>query len=124
MAGTMRDLKVWQEAVALAGDVTRCVHGCSRRETRQLTDRLLHTALDVASRVADGSSRPGAAERAHLFREARSSLAILDTHLAIGRAAGLIPAAALGPLTTRSGIVGRLLGGYLALAERLDERSA
>ena len=118
MSNGLRDLKVWQEAVALAGDVTRAVHGCSRRETRQLTDRLLHVALDVPARIADGYERAEQAERVQLYRQARGDLAVLDTLLAVTRQAGLVTPAAQAQLTARGTVVARLLGGYLAAAER------
>jgi four helix bundle protein len=120
MSSGLRDLKVWQEAVALAGDVTRAVHACSRRETRQLTDRLLHVALDVAARIAEGYERPAQPERMQLYRQARAALAVLDTLLAVARHAGLLPAPALAPLSSRAAVVGRLLASYLTLAERTD----
>jgi four helix bundle protein len=120
MSSGLRDLKVWQEAVALAGDVTRAVHACSRRETRQLTDRLLHVALDVAARIAEGYERPAQPERMQLYRQARAALAVLDTLLAVARHAGLLPAPALVPLSSRAAVVGRLLASYLTLAERTD----
>ena len=118
MAAGVRDLKLWQEAVGLAADLTRTIHGCSRRETRQLTDRLLHVALDVPARIADGYERADQAERLHLYRQARCDLAVLDTLLAVTRQAGLVTPAAQAQLTTRCTAVGRLLGGYLAAAER------
>jgi len=120
MSSGLRDLKVWQEAVALAGDVTRAVHACSRRETRQLTDRLLHVALDVAARIAEGYERSAQPERMQLYRQARAALAVLDTLLAVARHAGLLPAPALAPLSSRAAVVGRLLASYLTLAERTE----
>jgi four helix bundle protein len=120
MSSGLRDLKVWQEAVALAGDVTRAVHACSRRETRQLTDRLLHVALDVAARIAEGYERSAQPERMQLYRQARAALAVLDTLLAVARHAGLLPASALAPLSSRAAVVGRLLASYLTLAERTE----
>src|SRR5581483_8599167 len=37
MAGSLRDLKVWQEAVALGGEVLRVVRHSARRETKPAT---------------------------------------------------------------------------------------
>lgn len=119
MAG-IRDLKLWQEAVGLAADVTRAVHGCSRRETRQLTDRVLHVALDVPARIAEGYERGETGGRVAHYREARAALAVLDTLLAVTRQAGLLPAPLHAQLAGRTATVGRLLAGYLALVERTD----
>lgn len=43
MPSGMKDLKVWQEAVALAGDVVRTVRQSTRRETRTFTDQMMST---------------------------------------------------------------------------------
>ncbi|HEY0970177.1 MAG TPA: four helix bundle protein, partial [Gemmatimonadales bacterium] len=123
MANGIRDLRLWQEAVALGGDVTRVVHGCSRRETRQLTDRILHTALDVAAHVAAAYERPSPAEQARGYRDARAMLTRLDTLLAIARQAALITPPTLQQLTTRSAAVGRLLSGYLTFVDRQADES-
>lgn len=118
MASGIRDLKVWQEAVMLGGEVARAIHGCSRRETRVLTDRVLHAALDVGTLVAEAYEEPESAERSQLYRRARARLAVLDTLLAATRQAGLLPPQALSQLTSRTGTVGRLLSGYLTFVER------
>jgi hypothetical protein len=54
MAGGVRDLKVWQEAVALAGEVVRAIRQAARRETKTVTDTVAITALAVATHIADG----------------------------------------------------------------------
>ena len=118
MAPGIRDLRLWQEAVALGGDVTRTVHGCSRRETRQLTDRLLHTALDVSGHVAVAYERSAPPDQARGFRDARAALTRLDTLLAIARQGGLLTPLAFQQLSARTTAVGRLLGGYLTFVDR------
>ena len=127
MTPGLRDLKVWQESVALGGDVARVVQRHSRRETRELTQRLLGESLTLAAAVADGSSRPGPADQRERFREARRALAAVETHLAIARHADLVPAQTAAQLGTRTQSVGRLLTGYLAYLDRQveeEERAA
>ena len=120
MSNGIRDLRLWQESVALGGEVARAIHGCSRRETRQLTDRILHTALDVAERVAEGYERPPS-EQARCYRRARATLTVLETLLAIARQANLLPPAAHTQLATRIGTTSRLLTGYLTFVNRRVE---
>ena len=117
MSNGIRDLRLWQESVALGGEVARAIHACSRRETRQLTDRILHTALDVAERVAEGYERPPA-EQARCYRRARATLTVLETLLAIARQANLLPAPVHTQLATRIGTASRLLTGYLTFVSR------
>jgi len=121
MAPGLRDLKVWQESVALGGDVARVVQRHAKRETRGLTEKLLHESLALAAAVADGSSCPAAAEQRERFREARRALAAVETHLAIARHADLVPAQIAAQLGTRAQGVGRLLTGYLAYLDRQVE---
>ena len=123
MANGIRDLRLWQEAVALGGEVTRTVHGCSRRETRQLTDRILHTALDVGAHVAAAYERPAPPDQARGYRDARATLTRLDTLLAIARHAGILTPAAMQQLSARSATVSRLLSGYLTFVDRQAEEA-
>ena len=121
MAPGLRDLKVWQEAVALGGEVARAVHRHARRETRELTQRLLGDALTLASAVADGSALATPSEQRVRFQDARRALAGVETGLAIARHAELVPAALAAQLGTRTASVGRLLAGYLSYLDRQVE---
>ena len=123
MGPGLRDLKVWQESVALGGDVARVVQRHARRETRELTQRLLGESLTLAAAVADGSSCPAPSEQRERFREARRALAAVETHLAIARHADLVPAPVAAQLGTRTQSVGRLLTGYLAYLDRQVEEA-
>lgn len=118
MAANVRDLKVWQEAVALAAEIVKTARQTSRRETKVVTDQLMLTALSAASTVADGYGRYTASEQRQLYRAAKRELLRLDTQLAILRQADQISAQAHADLSNRIQGVLRLLGGYLVYLER------
>jgi four helix bundle protein len=118
MAATVRDLKVYQEAVALAGDIIRAVRQSARRETKVVGDHLMLLAAAVAEHIADGYSRYTTLEQQQLYRAAKQELLKVDAYLGICRHADIISAAAYGDLISRSQIVHRLLGGYLVYLER------
>jgi four helix bundle protein len=118
MATGVRDLKVWQEAVALGGEVLRVVRHSARRETKTATDALILTALAVASHVAEGYGRYTAPEQRQLYRAAKRDLLRLETQLAILRHADLLSLAAHGDLVKRTHHVSRLLAGYIVYLER------
>jgi four helix bundle protein len=118
MSTGVRELKLWQEAVALGGEVTRHARQHARRETRAFTDQMVGTALAVATSVADGYGRPAAAEQRDCYRRAKRFLAELETALAVARHAELVSPAALAQLSLRIASVSRLLAGYLAFIER------
>jgi four helix bundle protein len=118
MAGGVRDLKVWQEAVALGGELLRVVRHSARRETKTATDTLIATALAVACHIAEGYGRYTAPEQRQLYRAAKRDLLRLETQLAILRHADLLSIAAHGDLVKRTHHVARLLAGYLVYLER------
>lgn len=125
MATGLRELKLWQEAVALAADVLRLARGAAKRETQAVTDRLTKAAADVAVRVAAGYTHDSAATQLEYYIGARESLVEVESLLAVGRQAGLLPADAALAAAARAGTVHRLLAGYVAYVGRqLAEASA
>ena len=118
MAAGVRDLKVWQEAVALAGEILRIVRQGARRETKSATDALAATAIAVATDIADGYGRYTIGEQRQLYRAAKRDLLRLETQLAVLRHADLVSAAAHTELLKRLHSVARLLAGYLVYLER------
>jgi four helix bundle protein len=118
MAGGVRDLKVWQEAVALGGEVLRAVRQCARRETKTATDTIILTAFAIASHIAEGYGRYTAPEQRQLYRSAKRDLLRLETQLAILRHADLLSLTTHGDLMKRAQSVGRLLAGYMVYLER------
>jgi four helix bundle protein len=118
MSANIRDLKVWQEAVALGAEVVRQARQGARRETKVVTDQLMVVALTAASTIAEGYGRFTAPEQRQLYRSAKRELLRLETQLAIARQADLISAQAHSDLSNRVQSVSRLLGGYLVYLER------
>jgi len=118
MAGSLRDLKVWQEAVALGGEVLRVVKHSARRETKTATDAIIVTAIAIAGHIAEGYGRYTAPEQRQLYRAAKRDLLKLETQLAILRHDDLLSLAAHGDLLKRTHHVARLLAGYMVYLER------
>ena len=118
MAAGIRDLKVWQEAVALAAETVRSARQSARRETKVVTDQLMLTALAAACAIADGYGRYTSSEQRQLYRTAKRELLRLETQLAIARQADLMSAQTHADLSNRIQSVSRLLGGYLVYLER------
>jgi four helix bundle protein len=118
MSASIRDLKVWQEAVALGAETVKSAKQNARRETKTVTDQLMLTALSVAGAIADGYGRYTAAEQRQLYRAAKRDLLRLETQMSIARQADLMSAQTYADLTGRIQSVARLLGGYLVYLER------
>ena len=125
MAASLRDLKIWQESVALAGDLTRALRQSTRRETKALTDRMMLTAVSIAEQIADGHARYATQEQREAYRGAKRDLLLVETQMAVARHADLIPASAQAVLLDHIQLLHRLLAGYLVYLDRqLTEEKA
>jgi four helix bundle protein len=118
MSSGLRELKVWQESVGLAGDVIRALRSNVRRETKAVSDTVMLTALAIGSHIADGFARPAAADQKESYLAAKRALFRLESELAVARHAELMPAGALSDIGARSAQVARLLTGYLVYLDR------
>jgi four helix bundle protein len=114
----LKDLKVWQEAVALAADVVRSMRQSNRREIKAITEHTMLTVMVMAEHVAEGYGRYAAGEQRHLYRTAKRDLLRLETALAIARQADLLNAAHHAQLAARIQTVNRLLSGFLVYLDR------
>ncbi|MFN2567324.1 MAG: four helix bundle protein [Gemmatimonadaceae bacterium] len=118
MATAIRDLKLWQEAVALAGEVIRALRPANRREVKSVAEHVMATAVAVATHITDGYACYEAGEQHELYTTAKRELLRLETHLALARRADLLTAERDAELATRTQAVARLLVGYLAYLDR------
>jgi four helix bundle protein len=118
MSSGVRELRVWQESVALAGDVVRAIRQGMRRETTCLSEAAMATALAIPIHVAEGYARATPPEQREAYLAARHALLRLDTELAVAKHADLLPSGAFAELTARAGQVSKLLGGFLAYLDR------
>lgn len=118
MPAGVKDLKLWQEAVALAGDVMRAVRQHGRKEVPWFLDELAGTATAIAISIADGYARGDALDQQRMFEQARRSITSFETHLAIARHGAALPPEALSALAARCTSVSRLLAGFLTFIER------
>ena len=118
MSSGLRDLRIWQDSVALGGDVVRALRPQVRRETHAVSDAIMLTALSVGAHVADGYARHTPAGQRESYMLARRALLRLESELAVARHAELVPAAACAEFSTRSGQLSRMLTGFLLYLDR------
>jgi four helix bundle protein len=85
VARSYRDLLVWQKAKALAVAVYRATECFPKHELYGLTAQIRRSAVSVASNIAEGQGRLGAAEFRHFLGQARGSLLELDTQISIAK---------------------------------------
>jgi four helix bundle protein len=124
MSSGVRELRVWQESVSLAGDVVRAIRQGVRRETKAVSDSVMATAVAVSAHIAVGYARATPAEQRESYLAAKLALARLESELAVAKHADLLPAGAFADLASRSGQVAKLLTGYLVYLDRQIADSA
>src|SRR5688572_21343431 len=102
MQAGVKDLKLWQEAVALAGDTMRAARQYGRKELPWFVDELLTSAAGIATGIAEGYHRADALDQQRVFEQARRSLTRFETQLAIARYGVLLPPETLSSLAARA----------------------
>ncbi|MFL5563091.1 MAG: four helix bundle protein [Gemmatimonadaceae bacterium] len=123
MPSSVRELRVWQEAVGTAGEIAKLARK-ARPESRALVDVLIRCSAEVALAIARGHAKEGAIAQREGFCLARDAIASLETGLAIARHAELFPLPACADLGLRAGHTARLISGYVTYLDRLVEADA
>src|SRR5688572_15640583 len=114
----LKDLRVWQEAVALAAEVIRSLRATNRREIKSITEHTMLTAMTMAEHIAEGYGRYAPAEQRQLYRAAKRDLLKLETDLAVARQSDLVSVTHHAQLVARMQTVNRLLSGFLVYLDR------
>jgi four helix bundle protein len=118
MGLVLKDLRVWQESVALGAEVIRAMRQANRREVKAVAEHAMLTALVMAEHVAEGYGRYAPGEQRQMYRMAKRHLLRLETSIAIVRQAELISATQHAELAARIQGVSRLLSGFLVYLDR------
>src|SRR5687768_7859391 len=114
----LKDLRVWQEAVALGAEVIRALRATNRREIKSITEHTMLSAMTMAEHIAEGYGRYAPSEQRQLYRAAKRDLLKLETSLAIARQSDLLSVTHHAELSARIQTVSRLLSGFLVYLER------
>ena len=114
----LKDLRVWQEAVALSAEVIRSLRATNRREIKSISEHTMLTAMVMAEHVAEGYGRYAPGEQRQMYRAAKRDLLRLETSLAIARQSDLVSVTHHAQLVARMQTVNRLLSGFLVYLDR------
>ena len=79
---SFQDLRVWQEAMKLAGEIYRCTANFPKHELYGLNQQIRRAAVSVPSNIAEGKGHHTDKEFTHFLFHARSLLE-LETQLMI-----------------------------------------
>jgi len=79
MGGTYRDLRVWQSAMELTGNIYRATKKFPAEEKYGLSSQLRRAAVCVASNIAEGKGRSSDKELLQFLSRARGSVYEIQT---------------------------------------------
>jgi four helix bundle protein len=113
MAGSFRDLAVWQRSVELALAVYKLTSVFPESERFGLISQLRRAAVSIPSNIAEGYGRSSKGEYVQFLGHARGSNSEVETQLVIARALGFGSKQAIESAEGLCNEVGRMLGGVL-----------
>jgi len=104
-----RDLRVWQEAMALASDCYVLTKAFPKEEVYGMTAQIRRAAASIAANVAEGHGREGARSFVQFLRVSQGSLKELETHLLLAERVQIAEPSAVAPILARCESLGRML---------------
>lgn len=116
---SFRDLRAWQEALALAVDIDRLVASLPRGRAA-LADQLRRASGSVHANIAEGSGRSSRREYLRSLDFAKGSLLEVESNVAMIRAARLWSPSDVSAVELRIVRTGRLLDGLIASLRKGD----
>ena len=118
MVKSFEDLRVWQEAMALAESVYAICKQLPKDEMYGLASQMKRSAVSIASNIAEGSERNGSKELLHFLYIAKGSLAELQTQVMLARRIEFI-----GDITRVMGAIDKLSRGLSSLIKSIQYKS-
>jgi four helix bundle protein len=106
-----RDLKVWQQAMALTKAVYEVTARFPKQEIYGLSSQVQRAAVSIPSNIAEGHARESPRDFARYISIAMGSAAELETQLMLAQELGYATQEDVSKLLESSAEVGRMLRG-------------
>ena len=110
---SFRDLRVWQEAMALTVEIYKCTAEFPKHELYGLTQQIRRAAVSVPSNIAEGKGHYSDKEFSRFVFHARGSLLEVQTQLLIAEQLQYLSRLDAQRLTAIAEGVGRALSGLI-----------
>ena len=113
MSASLKDLRVWQEAMRFAIDVYRSTAQFPKHELYELSQQLCRAAVSVPSNIAEGKGHRSDREFGKFLLHARGSLLEAQTQLMIAKELQYLPVEEAERLLASSDTIGRSLNSLI-----------
>jgi four helix bundle protein len=104
-----RDLRVWQDAMALAEACYAVTAAFPREEMFGMTAQVRRAAVSIVANIAEGHGRESTPSFVHFLRVAQGSLKELETHVLLSQRVRLLTDHTAESLLGRCEILGKRL---------------
>ena len=120
MSSDFKNLIAWQKAMDLVDRVYALTDEFPRHELYGLTSQLRRAAVSVPSNIAEGQARFSKPDFRHFLRQARGSLAEVQTDVLIAARRGYVSHDACVGLEEQVEEVTRILNGLIRSSETVS----
>jgi len=124
MAGSFKDLVVWQKAVALSKEIIIRTWKFPEAEKFALGDQIRRAIVSIPSNIAEGQQRHSRVEFRRSLRIARGSLGEVETQLIIAKELGYLSSTELDRYAAQLSVIGKLLNGLISSLQRNPKAAA
>ena len=115
-----RDLRAWQETMALAESCYRLTRPFPKDEMFGLTSQIRRSAASVPANIAEGYGRESTGSFVQYLRISQGSLKELETHLLLAERVGTAKQADVGPVPDQCETAGKILRGLIRSLQSKD----
>ncbi len=119
-----RDLRVWQNAMDLAGTCYQLTRRFPKEELYGMTSQVRRASVSVAANIAEGHGRNNRGDYIQFLRIAQGSLKELETHLLLSQNLKICPSNEVGPILDQCDAIGRMLHGLIRSLQAGRKRAA
>jgi four helix bundle protein len=113
-----RDLRAWQQAMALVTEIYRITRAFPKEELYGLVSEIRRAAVSSPSNLAEGHGRNSRNEFRQFIGQARGSLSEVETQLEISKNLGYVKANTADALMAQADAVGKMLTGLRSWSEK------
>ena len=119
-----KDLRVWQEGMAIAEDCYRLTQRFPKAELYGMTSQIRRSASSVPANIAEGSGRENRGELIQFLRIAQGSLKEVETHMLLSVRVGLTTQAAVEPILNQCASEGKQLRALIRSLQEKQRRGS
>ncbi len=113
MAQDYKELVAWQKGIELVTDIYQATAKFPKEEQYGLTSQLRRASVSVPSNIAEGQARFSKPDFRHFLRQARGSVAEVETQIVISKNLGFLEEKIASSLLRKAAELGRILNGLI-----------